>query len=446
MNRLAARMSLCTPLSLFLTACTPTSIDGFSASEWAVIDTLSPLPDVPPDPTNRYADDPAAAAFGQSLFFERRYSGPIVTGDDGTNGGLGAVGETGAVACVDCHDPSAGFSDHRSFPPNTSLGVDWGTRNSPTLLNVAYNRWWGHAGKQDTLWTQATLSPEDPVGNGSNRCAYVHAIWDHYRDVYDAIFMDTPLPSALDPSAPDAARFPASCKPKANASDPDGAWEAMAPEDRRAVMQILANCGKAVAAYERRLVSRNAPFDRYVAGDLDAISESVKRGLRLFIGRAACVTCHSGPHFTDGDFHNIGVAQVGEHVPAEDVGRHGDLPKVLAHPFNGASEWSDDPSVGAARLDALEPDLSDVGAFRTEALRGVAETAPYFHNGRAATLRDAVELYVRGGDPDGFAGTRDPRIVPLDLSNEDVDDLVAFLESLTGEPVPDHLTLDTSAP
>ncbi len=421
-------------------------VDGFTKAEWAVISTLSPLPDVPDDPTNAYADDPAAATLGQKLFFEKRYSGPLLVGDDGTNGGLGEVGETGRVGCVTCHEPSTYFSDRRSNPNNVSLGVTHTDRNAPSLVNVAFYRWFGWAGKQDSLWTQASLSPESSTNSAGNRCAYAHVMWEHYRDEYDAVFPETPLPAALDPAAPDAHRFPASCKPKRSAADPDGAWEMMAEEDRAAINLILANCGKAVAAYERLLVSHHAPFDRYVAGDYGAISASAKRGLRLFIGRAACIACHSGPAFTDNDFHNVGVPQEGPNLVETDTGRYGDIASVLAHQFNTASEWSDDRALGESRLSGLVATDADLGAFRTKGLRGVAETAPYFHTGGVATLREVVELYDQGGAADGFEGTRDPRMVPLNLSEQDIDDLVAFLETLTGDPIPTALTVDTSAP
>ena len=109
------------------------------------------------------------------------------------------------------------------------------------------------------------------------------------------------------------------------------------------------NYGKAIQAYMRRLVSRNAPFDRFVAGDTDAIGVRAQWGLKLFIGAARCVNCHSGPFFTDQSFHNLGVPQIGEHVPASDDGRFRDTPGLLTSRYNSAGAYSDDPTEGARR-------------------------------------------------------------------------------------------------
>lgn len=412
----------------------------FSDSERDILDTLSPLPGVPDDPTNAYADNPDAAALGQKLFFETRYSGALSDANDCTDcGSVGDPGDTHLMGCAQCHMPDT-FSDTRSRPNSTSLGVGWTTRNTPSLVNVAYYEWYGFAGKQDSLWTQASLSPESGSNSKGDRLGYAHMLYDYYREEYDALF-DDPLPEALDPSAPDADRFPPNGKPKSTDA-PDGPWEMMTEEDQHIINVITANQGKAVAAYERLLVSKDAPFDAFVAGDEDAISVAAKRGLKLFIGKAACVACHSGPTFSDQDFHNTGVPQIGDHVPAEDSGRFADITSVLKHQFNTASEFSDDPNTG--KLDDLEPTEADRGAFRTKQLRNVANSAPYFHTGHIETLRGVVEFYNEGGADDGFVGSKDELMVPLNLSDGEIDDLVAFLESLTGQPIPAELTVDTS--
>lgn len=412
----------------------------FSASEKELFHTLSPLPGVPDDPTNRFADDPDAAALGQKLFFETRYSGALSDDNDCTDcGSVGEPGDEQVMGCAQCHIPDS-FSDTRSRPNNTSLGVSWTTRNAPSLVNVAYYEWYGFAGKQDSLWTQASLSPESGGNSKGDRLGYAHMLYEHYRDEYDMLF-DDPLPEALDPEAPDADRFPPHGKPKA-ADAPDGPWETMTEEDQHAINVIMANQGKAVAAYERLLVSKDAPFDDFVAGDDDAISVAAKRGLKLFIGKAACVACHSGPTFSDQLFHNTGVPQIGEHVPAEDSGRYRDITSVLSHQFNTASEFSDDPDTG--KLDDLEPTEADMGAFRTKQLRNVSESGPYFHTGHVQTLREVIEFYNDGGADEGFVGRKDELMVPLNLTDGEMDDLVAFLESLTGQPIPAELTEDTS--
>jgi cytochrome c peroxidase len=421
-------------------------LDGFSELEWERIAALGPMVGPPANPTNRFADDSRAAALGQRIFFERGYAGPLVVGDDGTNHGLGAAGDRGKVACASCHDPAGWFMDRRSNPNATSLGVSWTDRNAPSLVNVVYYTWLGWGGKQDSPWMQGATSHESKDNTAGNRLQYAHLLYAKYRTDYDAIFAPA-LDPALDPAALDASRFPPSGKPKSATTDPDGPWELMAAGDRTIVNQIISNVGKALEAYERRLVSGNAALDQYITGDRTALTASAKRGLALFIGKAGCIACHDGVALTDNDFHVTGVAQAGgAHVPATDTGRFDDVAKLLAGKFTGASAFSDDPTAGAAKLAGLAQDASQQGKFRTKNLRQVAVTGPYMHNGSLATLADVVDFYDRGGAPDGFAGTKDPRIVPLGLTTTERADLVAFLGSLTGDPVPVELQLDTSAP
>jgi cytochrome c peroxidase len=428
-------------LAVALTACTDDTqlVDGFTAAEWRKIRTLSPLPAVPPDPSNRYADDPRAAALGQKIFFEKGFSGPIVVADDGRNGGLGQVGETGKVSCATCHSAQNGWFDdnHRSQPDNVSLGLTWTTRNDPSLVNVAFYEWFGWGGRWDTLWMQFTATPESPV-IGATRLGIARLMYRKYRDEYNAVF-SPPLPADLDDETGDPARFPPAGKPKRSPQDPDGPWEKMAEADRQIVNRILVNCGKAVAAYQRRLVSRNAPFDRYVAGEPSALTPAQKRGLKLFISKAACDACHSGPFFTDQIFHVTGVPQAGEHVPATDLGRYTDQAPLFTSPFSAAGPYSDDPVWGQARLTRLGPITeADRGKFRTKNLRQIERTGPYMHTGALRTLKEVVEFYNVGGGDSGVP--KDPKMVPLNLTPAEVEDLVEFLKSLTGEPVaPDLL-------
>ena len=418
------------------------SVDGFSEAEWAKIHELSPLPDPEDDPTNAYADDDKAAALGQKLFFDKRFSGPIVAGADSDNGGLGAVGESGKVACVDCHLVDEWMSDTRSNPNNCSIGVDWTGRNSPTMVNVAFYEWFAWDGRGDSLWSKSMIPPESPKTVGGTRLGFAHGLWDRYHDEYDAIF-EPDLDASLDPKAMDSERFPDAGKPKAAATDPDGAWEGMAPEDQKIINRIFSNVGKSYAAYFRLLVSRDAPFDRYVAGDTGAIDEAAKRGLKLFIGKAACVECHDGPAFTDNEFHNTGVPQEGQHVPAEDLGRFTAVDIVLKSAFNSNGEFSDDKTTG--KLDGLAKSDGDKGKFRTKHLRQIANTAPYMHDGRFATLAEVVEFYNQGGGTPAV-GTKDAVIAPLNLTPDEVADLIAFLETLTGEPVAAPLLENTAPP
>lgn len=411
--------------------------DGFTEAEWETVRSLSPLPPGPPPETsNKYADDPEAAVLGQKLFFEKEYAGPIITGDDGRNGGLGAAGEEGRVACASCHE-GTWMIDLHTNPRSASLGTDWVPRNAGSMIDVAYYEWYENNGLRDSLWSESIVDPElDFVQNGS-RLKLAHVIYDKYRDEYNAVFHPQ-LPAALDPGHPDAARFP----PEGRPGDP--AWEGMTPEDREAVNWIFVNFGKAVSAYLRRLVSRNAPFDRYVGGDRDAISEEAKRGLKLFIGKANCVACHNTPFFSDNGFHNIGLRPEGPHVDADGTGRHFGITNNAENPFNINSKYSDDRNTG--KLDGLAATEADKGKWRTKSLRHVAETAPYMRYGQFATLEDVIEFYSAGGHASGFIGTKSELMQPLNLSEAETASLVAFLETLTGDPVPSELLQDTSAP
>lgn len=413
-------------------------VDVFTDEEFELIEKFR-LDEAPrPVPTNMYADDPAAAAFGQRLFFERGFAKALTIADPT----LGNVGDTGKVSCVSCHDPLNYYSDTRSRPSGTSLGVTWTLRNTPTLVNAAYYEWGGWGGKDDSMWIQGANGSESSQNFAGNRLQFAHLVYRKYRADYNAIF-PTPLDPALDPDAPDAARFPENGKPKSSGA-PDGPWELMEAEDRIIINQILANTGKALEAYERLLVSQNAPIDRYIAGDHEALTPAAKRGLALFIGKAACVDCHSGPNFTDQKFHNIGLPQTFGTASRVDTGRFDDLTRLLSSSFNGAGMYSDDRDAGTAKLEGLEQTEDLKGTFRTKSLRHVAQTAPYMHNGSLGSLEDVVHFYNEGGGVSDFAGSKDPAMVPLRLTQTEVADLVEFLKALTGDPPPAELAVDTA--
>lgn len=406
---------------------------AFTDMERAIARTLSPLGAVPADATNAHADDPAAAALGQLLFFDAGFSGPLKVASE-----HGLVGETGKISCATCHWGAA-LDDPGH---NVSTGADHHIRNSPTMINSAFHRWTGWGGRFSAQWEVSLAVAESPVLMNADRLHVVHRLFDAYAPEYEAAF------GALDPGFADLGRFPAHAKPKPAPSDalpvpPDGAWEAMTDVDRDAVNRVFVNYGKALQAYMRMLVSRNAPFDRFVAGEPFAIGEDAQRGLRLFVGRGRCVNCHAGPNFSDDTFHALGVPQVGDLVPPVDDGRHKDIPLLLASAFNSATVHSDDPDSG--RLAGLtDPAPEDTrGQFRTPGLRGVAESAPYMHAGQLTTLRDVIDFHDRAATPQA-AGVVDPLLQPLYLTEQDKADLVAFLESLTGEPVPAEL-LETNA-
>jgi cytochrome c peroxidase len=409
-------------------------------AELAAAALLSPLPSVPADPTNAYADSATAATFGQRLFYERSYSGTLNVGTDGGNGSLGDAGVAGLVNCAACHSSPAG-DDNRSVPNNVSLGTDYGPRNALPVINSSFYVWTNWAGRFDTQWSLPLGVAENAKIMKSTRLTVAHMLFNKYRSDYNAVFTP-PLDSDLDPTSPDAGRFPPSGKPKA-AGAADGPWEMMAPADQVIVNRIFANYGKAIGAYLRLLVSRNAPFDQFIAGNDAAISDSAKRGLKVFLNNN-CVRCHSGPNFEDGQFHTLGVWQTGVRVPMTDFGRFTDLPTLLGSAFNSAGAYSDMPDGG--KLTGLSQTLALMGQFRTKSLRGVAGSAPYMHAGQFDTLEQVIDFYDQGGNipPDG--GVLDPLIVPLNLTAQEKTDLAAFLRTLDGDALPSALTTDTSAP
>jgi cytochrome c peroxidase len=414
----------------------------FTEEEWAEVRKLSPLPELPPDPTNRFADDPRAATLGQKFFFDTRFSGPLVHRDNERPGGLGRVGETGKVACATCHDPAAGFIDARTSPGNNvSLAASWGTRNTPTLINVAFFDFLFWDGRADSLWLQAIRPLDAHAEQNISRLARAHLIFRHYRAEYEAIF--GPMPDLAN-----TGRFPLDGNPAfpEQGTPASPAWTRLSLADRDEINRVAVNWGKAIAAYERRLVSGDSKFDRYVAGDHALFNEGEKRGVRVFLVDGKCVACHSGPLFSDGIFHNLGVAQAGgANVPAEDLGSSVALPRLLEDPFNGAGPFSDDRAAGQAKLDKLRNIGILPGQFRTPSLRNVILTPPFFHNGSKSgedSVTGVIEFYRVGGDPVGtFVGIRDELMTELpDFTPTNAFDLQEFLRTLNSAPLDPSLT------
>jgi cytochrome c peroxidase len=328
-----------------------------------------------------------------------------------------------------------------------TLGTNFHTRNAPALVNSSFYTWTNWAGRFSAQWELPLAVAENAATMNSNRLKLAHFIYDHYKADYEAVFSTT-LNASLASGAADAARFPAEGKPKA-ASAADGAWEGMTSDDQKVVNRIIVNFGKALQAYFRKLVSRDAPFDQYVSQNGgSAISESAKRGAELFVGKANCSACHTGPTFTDNEFHNLGVRQDNTvlHEPALDNGRFADAATLLGSALNSSGAYSDDAVAGAARLTGLTNPMPDntKAAFRTASLREVSDTAPYMHSGQLATLADVVKFYVAGGGTAAAGTTKDPLLVPLTLSDAEQADLVEFLKTLSGAAVPAALLIDTS--
>src|SRR5689334_18065670 len=330
--------------------------EELTAQDWQLLHTLSPLPAVPEDRTNKYADSPAAARLGQMLFFEPRLSGPIQTGT-AQEGQLGAIGESNKIACRNCHMPeSVWLYDIRSnnggpIPNATALGSLWMTRNVSSVVNTVFYvnahggaHWRENDGFSDSEWFDAQSEPEGPPVQNGSRLQLAHVLFDHYRADYDAAFADWPL----DPGLADLARFPATGSPYTDTAS----WNRLSAGDKEIVNRVLANYGKAIEAYLRKLVSRDAPFDRFVAGDHRAIGPDARRGLKLFLGKAGCVHCHNTPLLSDDDFHVIGLAidtTRSPHADPNEVGRAFNQslicdPAVADGDFNVNGHFSDDPA------------------------------------------------------------------------------------------------------
>lgn len=413
----------------------------FTAMEIEMMADLSPLPAVPPDLTNAFADDEDAAALGQAFFFDKRFSGPIktVSGND-----LGAMGETDKIACSSCHN-GAGLDDQRTaFPRRVSLGADFHSRNAPSAVNSVFYQWTNWGGRFSAPWELPIAVVENGVIMNGNRLEVAHIIYDNYRSEYEAAF-NTTMDSVI-------ATLPAAGKP--NAMTP-GTWEALTDSDRTIVNRVLINFGKAIEAYERKLVSRNAPFDQLVAGDDAAIGDEAKEGARLFLGKARCVTCHNGTMLSDNLFHNLGVPQgemgsslATEHVPMTDNGRFNDIPGLINSGFSSNTTASDNTMTGRLAGLTNPPPESTRGQFRTPTLRGVTLTAPYMHSGQFDTLVEVIEFYDDGGEGfgGGASGTRDPLLVPLHLTEVEKANLLAFLMTLNGESIPADLLVDPATP
>jgi cytochrome c peroxidase len=306
----------------------------------ALLKASSRLAPVPEEYINEVAPDApkgepwteGAAALGKRLFFDPQLS------------------RDGSVSCATCHDPKRAFTD--GLPRARGIRGQIGTRNTPTILNrgLGKSEFWD--GRAASLEHQA-LGP-----------------------IEAAVEMDLPIPEAVarlknDPYYREA--FPAVL-----GGEPT-------PE----------RLARALAAYERTVYSVDSAFDRFVAGDEQALSAEARRGLTLFGTKARCGECHAGANFSDELYHTLGLGT--------DAGRG-----------------------------AVTGALTDAGAFKTPTLREIALTAPYMHDGSIATLEEVVEYYDRGGTPHPNLS---PKMTKLGLTAQERQDLVAFLHSLTGKIV-----------
>jgi cytochrome c peroxidase len=299
------------------------------------------------------ADNPQTAAkiaLGAALYFDPRLS----------------VDDT--VSCATCHEPSMGWANHN--PTDTGIQGRVGSRNSGTILDAAYMKFQFWDGRAATLEEQALGPIANPLEMGETLANVVRKLdaIPGYRHQFREVF------------------------------GTDGVTEN--------------GIAKALAAFERTIVSGPSPYDRFLGGEATALSAAAQRGLALFSGKGRCVLCHGGPMFSDQSFHNLGVGMSRE---TPDVGR-----------------------------EAVTKNPSHRGRFKTPGLRNVALTWPYLHDGSAATLDDVLALYNRGGEPNA---NLDPMMRPLRLTPAELGDLKSFLEALTGAlPVVEKPELPPSAP
>jgi cytochrome c peroxidase len=415
----------------------------FSAAERAVIATLAPavLPPPPADKTNRFADDPLAAKFGQKLFFDTRFSGRLLEGDnDGSPETLGKKGEAGRVSCAGCHVPESGFLDSRTRGHAISLAAGWGRRHAPSLNDVGQAKLLMWDGRRDSLHSQVFEAFESHVEMNSSRLFVAQQLSRFHRQEYEGIF--GALPDFNDPReypqipADEAGCRPAGPNPKTacdglqrglpgDRSDFDG----LSVAKQEAVTRAVVNMGKALGSYERKLTCGRGRFDAWANGDRSAMSDGELRGLKLFVGKARCIECHSGPYFSDQKFHNVGLIPQTVAVAFRDVlddGAYAGVGTALKDPLNSRGKFSDGDD---GRLpDAPGEELR--GAFKTPMLRCASQRLTFMRTGQIKDLAAVIEFFDQGGVAAKLVGRNE--LTPLGLSSGEKADLLSFLQALDG--------------
>jgi cytochrome c peroxidase len=333
-------------------------------------------PNLAKDPGNRVSGKPAAIAFGQALFFEPRLSG------------------TGSVLCATCHVPFRGFQDARP----RALGLEEVERNTQSLVNVRFWRWFGWDGGSDSLWAQSIRPLLDPREMRSSAAHVAGVVRNLFQGSYPEAF-ERPVP----------------------------------PDDEA----LLVDVGKALAAFQETLVSGPTPFDAFrdalAEGDAERMKAyplAAQRGLKIFVGKGNCSVCHFGPLFSNGEFADTGVPFFAGKGRV-DSGRHGGIRKLQDNAFNLLGRFNDDKSgANAVGTKHVAQQHRTFGEFRVPSLREAARTAPYMHNGSLATLSDVVRFYSELNE-ERLHADGERILKPLNLTEQESEDLVAFLRSLS---------------
>jgi cytochrome c peroxidase len=298
---------------------------------------------------------------GKKLFFDRRLSG------DGT------------MSCATCHDPEKAFTDGLELSLSYPTTKNW--RNSPTLINVAFQRSMFHDGRAQTLEDQA-LFPMMSAFEMNRNLDFVEEVIrsvPEYVDAFQKVF------------------------------------NGEVTRERMAM---------AIASFERTIISGNAPLDRYLKGDGKALSDEAKNGLALFMGKARCADCHFGVNLSDDKFYALNVPENPEHQNDPRIAATRRFVAKLSH-YEDYRILTEDPG-----RYLVTKDKKDWKAFRTPMLREIAKTAPYMHNGMFSTLDEVIEFFDKGG------GRGNLVLKPLGLSAKEKKALKAFLvEALAGEVV-----------
>jgi len=344
----------------------------FSIEEKQKILAHGPWPPAPrKDPSNRVSGKPEAIALGERLFFEPRLSG------------------TGSVLCATCHVPFRRFQDARP----RGFGLEEVDRNTPTLMNVGLYRWYGWDGAQDNLWAQSIRPLLDPREMRATPAHIATTVRKLFEKEYQSAF-------GREPPANDE--------------------------------EVMVDAGKALAAYQETLITKRTPFDDFRDGVAADYPLAAQRGLQIFVGKGNCSVCHFGPQFTNGEFADTGIPHFAGKGRV-DPGRYEGIRKVKSSPFNLLGRFNDD-ATRANAMGTRHVDLQhrNFGEFRVPGLRNVARTAPYMHNGSLATLRDVVKHYSDINE-DRLHLDGEKILRKLNLAAAEIDDLVAFLESLSDE-------------